>query len=197
MTMRIWEPEPTQQTEGGAGKYHGAVAAGYDAKRQLSAKWQAEQRIIQDMLGDLPERTVVLDVPVGTGRFLEFYRDRGFECWGVDTSRDMLALAARKPHGKLRLGLGDVRNLHPIPDKAVDVAVMVRMSRWLEPSDFAKALRELQRVARQRIIFTARVRNHPHARTYEMINAALDGWRIASDEAGYHEDYRIISLERR
>ena len=61
-----------QVTQGGAEKYVGQVAQGYDAKREQSPKWQIEQRVIEDMLSDLPAESVVLDCPVGTGRFLPF-----------------------------------------------------------------------------------------------------------------------------
>ena len=41
---------------------------------------------------------------------------------------------------------------------------------------------------------TARVANHEHARGYDLITGALDGWRIHRDEAGAEPDYRIIEL---
>lgn len=189
---------PSRQGDhSGADKYHGAVAAEYDAKRDKSPKWIAEQRVVEDMLSDFAEGTVVLDVPCGTGRFLDFYRHKGFYVYAVDLSEDMLALAQQKTFGdqRVRFVQGDVRDLNGLAAHTCDVSVMVRLTRWLSPDECAAALRELQRVTRKRIIFTARVRNHPHARPYELIESALDGWRIARDEAGYEEDYRIIALE--
>jgi hypothetical protein len=54
----------------------------------------------------------------------------------------------------------------------------------------------MQRVARKRIIFTARVRDHPHARSYDMINGLLNGWKITRDEGLPDDDaYRVIMLE--
>jgi hypothetical protein len=53
-------------------------------------------------------------------------------------------------------------------------------------------LREMQRLTRQRIIWTARVANHQHARTVELFEAALDGWKITRNEAGYVTDYRVL-----
>jgi ubiquinone/menaquinone biosynthesis C-methylase UbiE len=188
--------QPQQPQAQGAGKYHGSIATGYDAKREQSPKWVIEQKIITGMLDDLPEGTVILDCPVGTGRFLPFYVEKGFHILGMDLSLDMLKQAeakiapiAAKAVGELRQG--DVRNTG-LPDKSVDVAVNCRITRWLSPADCQTMLREMQRVARQRIIWTARVANHPHARTVELFEAALDGWAIVRNDAGADLDYRIL-----
>jgi ubiquinone/menaquinone biosynthesis C-methylase UbiE len=181
----------------GAGKYVGAVAAGYDAKRETDPKWLLEQRLIEDMLSDLPPGSIVLDVPCGTGRFFDFYKSRGFAVRGVDLSSDMLQQAVIKlqagPVWDVELRQGDVR-IMPVTDKACDAAVMCRLTRWLSPQDCQQALRELQRVTKGRIIFTARVANHPHARSVELFEAALDGWKITRNEAGVDLDYRVIEL---
>lgn len=181
----------------GADKYHGPVAEGYDAKREGSLKWQIEQRVIEEMLTDkqLPVGSWVLDIPCGTGRFFKCYHDRGFIIRGMDKSADMLRQASSKVVDpmKAKLDLGDVRRLE-LWDKSVDVSVMCRLTRWLEPADCVLALNELQRVTRKKIISTWRVRNHPHARSYELINSALNGWKISRDEAGVDMDYRIIEM---
>lgn len=196
-------------SQGGAGKYHGAIAEGYDAKRKHDPKWLVEQRIIEDMLGDLPVGSWVLDVPCGTGRFFDFYMQKGFIVRAVDLSEDMLSQAMYKAsafvgeatepvaHKNFRFALGDVREMEGLADQSVDAAIMCRLTRWLSPEDCVTAFRELMRVARKRVIFTARVRNHPHARPYELVYTALHGtpWRVARDEAGYVDDYRIIALE--
>jgi len=180
----------------GADKYHGAIAQGYDAKRNQSPKWTIEQNHIEDMLSDFPAGSWVLDVPCGTGRFFKFYHDKGLLFHGVDKSADMLQQAAYKvvdPH-KARLHQGDVRSLGFLEDKSVDAVVMCRLTRWLSPNDCQQALRELQRVARQKIVSTWRVRNHPHARSYDLIKGALDGWKIHRDETGSDMDYRILEM---
>jgi ubiquinone/menaquinone biosynthesis C-methylase UbiE len=179
----------------GADKYHGKVASGYDAKREKDEKWVIEQKIIEEMLDDLPDEATLLDIPCGTGRFFPYYIRRGFFVTGADKSDSMLEEALKKvpENSRIVLGQADVRKLDA-PDNACDAAVMCRLTRWLSPNDCVKALKELQRVATKKIIFTARVRNHPHARSYELIRSALDGWRIHRDEAGADLDYRIIEL---
>lgn len=203
----------------GAGKYHGAIAAGYDAKRVNDPKWTTEQNIIEGMLSELPAGSVVFDCPVGTGRFLNFYKGKDFRFIGVDLSGDMLVQSALKllPEDKVAAWVdasnkantilplrikdvgvllnGDVRKIG-LPDKSVDAAVLCRLTRWLSPDDCKVAMRELQRITRKRIIWTARVANHPHARTVELFESALQsGWKISRNEAGYMMDYRILMAE--
>jgi ubiquinone/menaquinone biosynthesis C-methylase UbiE len=185
---------PTGETSG-ARKFHGSIADGYDAKRERSPKWTIEQAHIEDMLSDLAPGSIVFDCPCGTGRFFKFYHLRGLKFVGMDISRDMLTQAANRVVDPPMCDLiqGDIRATGGA-DKVVDASVMCRLTRWLSPDDCVLALKELQRITKSKIIFTARVRNHPHARTYALIESALDGWKIARDEAGADLDYRIIEL---
>lgn len=197
--MEYLPPASQQQPQAqmhGAGKYHGAIATGYDAKRESDPKWIIEQKIITGMLDDLPPETIVFDCPVGTGRFLPFYIEKGFHFIGMDMSLDMLMEAGRKveplkAQAVGELHQGDVRDTK-LADKSVDAVVNCRITRWLSPSDCQVMLKEMQRIARQRIIWTARVANHPHARTVELFEEALEGWAIVRNEPGVDLDYRII-----
>lgn len=200
-------------------KYEGERAVNYDADRSDQAKWHVEQQIIEAMLADLPEKSWVLDAPCGTGRFFDCYQRHNFIVRGLDISADMIAQATRKVkeptkiidgHAQFQFIQGDVRNTK-LPDKSVDAAVACRITRWLIEKDGAEGvhamLKEMQRVAKAKIIVTARV-HHAKAPelscTYEMINAGLDGWRIARDEPGgigpadapvVDETYRILCIE--
>lgn len=215
----IETPKPSQQPQApaaGADKYHGAIAEGYDAKRENDPKWVIEQRVITEMLSDLPAGSRVLDVPVGTGRFLDFYGSKKFLFVGADRSGDMLVQSALKllPQEKVEewvaacnkagriipltikdrgvLLQGDVRKIG-LGDKSVEAAVMCRLTRWLTPDECQVAFRELQRVASKRVVWTARVANHIHARSLELFEQALlPGWRITRNEAGYVMDYRVL-----
>ena len=116
----------------------------------------------------------------------------------MDISPDMLMQAAQKVDPKRARGelrIGDVRNTG-LPEKCVDAAVNCRITRWLSPADCHQMLREMQRVVRKRVIWTARVANHPHARTLELFEAALTpGWAITRNVAGADLDYRILMVE--
>lgn len=271
------KPVPQSQTDG-AFKFHGAVAEGYDDKREKTDKWLVEQRVITEWLSELPEGSNVLDCPVGTGRFLPVYEDRQLRVVGADISGDMLYRAAAKIDGpgarawvdQCKAWVAHIFNLVPdpkpndpdrmvrvftdefipvtisgegmpplghaipfangktgalevygkrwkpldigighlvygnilktgAPDKAVDVAVCCRITRWLigehGPQGIIDMLREMQRVARKQIILTARVENHVYAVTEDLIKSGLSGWRITRNVAGYETAYRIMMLE--
>jgi ubiquinone/menaquinone biosynthesis C-methylase UbiE len=214
--QRQVSPQGNINPPNGALKYHGDIAEGYDAKRVKDDKWIVEQAIIERMLSELPAGSVVLDCPVGTGRFLDCYKSKGLHFVGADLSGDMLIQSALKllPEKEVErwvaacneksvvlplridkdaLVIGDIRKIG-LENKAVDAAVMCRLTRWLSPEDNQVAMRQLMRVTKSCIIWTARVANHPHARTIELFETALHagGWKIARNEAGYITDYRIL-----
>lgn len=178
-------------------KYHGDVARNYERDRADDPKYQAELRMIPEWLADLPAGTRVLDIPVGTGRFIPLFEERGFDWIGRDVSEGMLQQARVKiTTGPFDISFGDVLSI-ALEDKSVDVSLCLRLLNRLDPPDFVKALKELQRVTRDRIIFNVRVkhRNPRRMRSYEVILGALDGWRIARDEPETEDpNYRLIEL---
>ena len=197
LTWKASDPFPPKHKtmeDQGSRKYHGDVASGYDAKRENSPKWLEENRIITDMLSDLSPGTTVLDCPCGTGRFLQLYEESGFNVIAMDQSQEMMKQAYAKGSViKNDYVIGDICDTK-LPDDIVDVAMNIRISRWVSPE---KWLKEMQRVAKKRIIFTARVRDHPHARSYDLINGELDGWSITEDEGLPSDDaYRVLMLEK-
>jgi len=195
--------KPTIPNDGapmhGALKYHGDVATGYDAKGENNPKWHLENQIVRDYLEGFPAGTTLLDCPIGTGRFIPLYVEKEFVVTGMDISSAMLDEARKKvPHnGNIELKVGSVLNTC-LPANFVDVAIMFRLTRWLTPEQCGLAMKELQRVAKQAIIFTARVRNHPHQRPYEIfLEASGPDWQITEDRPADGEDYRVIKMEAR
>ena len=199
--LMCYLPPITQQPQAltGAAKYVGAVATGYDAKRVNDPKWQIEQGIIEGWLDELPEGSVILDAPIGTGRFLDAYARKRFDVFGLDRSPDMLNETMKKVQMMgngfaMKLGQGDVLKCG-LPDKSVDVSLNIRISRWLSPDENEQMMREMQRVCRKAIIWTARVEGQVHSRTRELFEGALDGFRITRDVEGYQPAYRILMAE--
>ena len=140
--------------------YFGDVATRYDAIR-AGSKWQAEQEAIQGLLSRIRETLgnySLLDIPVGTGRFLEFYRDGGVAATGLDVSGDMLAEAGKKAAAldyPVKLELGNVLDLR---DRIAgfDVTLCIRLSNWLDAGCLAQAIGELSRAARRFVVFGVR-----------------------------------------
>lgn len=201
----------TDKAKKTAAKYVGAVAAGYEARRTSAVKWQAEQRLVERWLSEVAEaageRDVsVLDIPVGTGRFLQAYQRYGFAATGIDVSDDMLAIAKAKPmHSPAAipatLELGSIFDI-VMPDVSVDISVCIRIVNLIGESDMQIALGELQRVTRSQILFNVREgvkgkSRYRNPQSIKAIEAALQpGWRIASNVEIHEPDFRMIRLER-
>lgn len=155
-----------------ADKYYGDIARRYDQERCHTMRWAKEQIAVFDMIYG----GSVLDVPIGTGRYVEIYRRRGAgSIVGVDISDDMLAQATLKYPG-LNVMRGSIFKL-PFPDKSFDNVVCTRLLDWLTPDDMARAIKELRRVARTLIVSIRHGKEeirinqtHDLATFYEVIN---------------------------
>lgn len=193
-------PQLAPKGQSGATKYHGQVASDYDAKREDSEKWQREQSIVTEWLTQLHDAgaTSVVDVPVGTGRFLSLYQELGFSCLGLDISSDMLLEASAKidrdkePVPYLRIG--DARDLGEIGQ--YDVAICCRLMRWLETNEMQlKVISELMRVARRAVIFNVRTETGPLPLPFtEITKACGRDWRWKAERI--IEDFTMFMLER-
>jgi ubiquinone/menaquinone biosynthesis C-methylase UbiE len=222
--MEYLPPVQQQPQQGGALKYTGAIAQNYDAERQSKAKWTVEQAVIESMLADLAPGSWVLDAPCGSGRFLKYCLDHHLVYRGLDISEDMIRQAAAKTEGRtpvLKFDTHDGRTedvpqiaftkasvlSSGIPDKSVDAVLNIRISRWLTPEENQQMFREMQRISRDRIILTARVCNHSHARPLALYEAMMTPeWRLERSECGASgpadapvEDpaYRIFLFKRK
>jgi len=180
-------------------RYFGVKALDYDAKRMGTAKWVGEDRKVKEYLLDLPQGASILDVPCGTGRFFWFYRERGFKALGIDISPDMLIKARERAGGNIKVKVGSIFNMEI--SKVFDVVLCIRFLNLVESEDFRRALVEMQRVAKSRVIFTLRVKQknptgHYHS-PHKMVlvkESLLPGWKIGRNEPVHEEDYRLIEL---
>lgn len=125
--------------------YTGVKAKSYERTRQ-GGFWDREQAAMTRVLATVPHGATLLDVPVGTGRFLPLYAERSLKVVGVDKSEDMLAEARKKSRDAV-LQTGDLFDL-VFPPGHFDYAVCVRLLNWLETDELPPAFSELGRVAR-------------------------------------------------
>lgn len=185
-------------------KYRGKTAAGYDEKREVQEKRRAEIRVLKEIVASVPDGSSILDVPAGTGLLFPMYEGRGFNVEAVDSSQDMLDIARSKLNsgvGKgsdIKLRTGDIFKLD-YPDKKFDVAFCIRIFNLFETDDMRAALKEVQRITKNRIIFNLRVW-HPETkyrrpRKIEDVESVLNGFRIASNREIHEFDFRMIELE--
>lgn len=139
-------------------RYTGSVAEGYDTRRTDVDKWQKEQVAVRQLLERLPAGTTLLDIPVGTGRFIEMYKEFGLKPEGRDVSREMLAQSAKKIEQfalEMPLGFSDVTRIEA-EDGSFDCTLCIRLLNWLPFERFQRAMGELSRVSRKTIIMGVR-----------------------------------------
>lgn len=137
-------------------KYKSDLATNYDEERVCRPKWIEEERVIEEILSNLPTGSKIIDIPVGTGRFSHLYKKYGVDVVGVDVSDDMLSIANEKAKNldlKCTLALGDIRHLS-WPDQTFDASVCIRMFQWFSAKNVAASLKELSRVS-STVIFGA------------------------------------------
>jgi ubiquinone/menaquinone biosynthesis C-methylase UbiE len=106
-----------------------------------------------------PRGASLLDTPVGTGRFLPFYKKYDFRVTGLDISLDMLAAAKRNATAlglDIALAKGDIRRID-VSDRSFEAALCVRFVNWVDFAGMEAALAELSRVARSALIVSVRV----------------------------------------
>ena len=132
------------------GAYSSFEAMTYDADREVEPLWHVENAFVHALMASHSGIASVLDVPVGTGRFLDLYGDKTVT--GIDLSNAMLEEAGKRV---VNLGLsqvtlqqGSVTDL-PFADSAIDLVVSWRLFHLLPPDVMATALAELARVCRR------------------------------------------------
>lgn len=140
-----------------AGKtaYRGPIAEHYDRDRVGEAIWELEQRFVADWAATLPPGLSLIDIPAGTGRFVEILLGRGLKVHAMDISDDMLAPIRRRwpaaDNPGLTVQAGDAEHL-PLGDGAVDCVLSWRLFHLLPVPVFGRVLQEFRRVARGQIV---------------------------------------------
>jgi ubiquinone/menaquinone biosynthesis C-methylase UbiE len=144
-------------------KYKGEIAENYEFKRIHDPKWKRENNVINLILRKISngKKRNILDIPVGTGRFFEIYKDLNLNVTGADVSGDMLRQAEKKAHQlnlPVQLKIKDVTHINS-PDKTYDIALCIRLFNWLDKKNLKNALRELNRVSKKHVIVGIRTYN--------------------------------------
>jgi ubiquinone/menaquinone biosynthesis C-methylase UbiE len=143
----------------------------------------------------------VLDIPIGTGRFIPIYRELGFnQVIGMDVSEDML-LEARKRGGAM-LQVGNILDI-PMVSGLVDWAVCVRLLNLISEDEMKRAVSEVCRVARAGVVLSIRLGDQPTRRkmsitqTFDAFWSGVpDDWHISDVSDMEDGGYKMIRLER-
>jgi SAM-dependent methyltransferase len=141
--------------------YHGDVARGYLEKRLKQPYWHVEQRVVEELLDRLPRGIAVLDVPVGTGRFVEMCHARDLAVTGLDISQDMLDVARETlgadAYDRCRMLQGSAERM-PFAAGEFDLVICFRFFGLIPLELSHRVMAELRRVTRRWIIIRIPVR---------------------------------------
>jgi SAM-dependent methyltransferase len=186
-----------------------AMAASFDAKRfggPIGQMLLADQeRVLIEFLSNVSGRRV-LDMATGTGRAALALARRGAIVTGVDASAEMLAVARTRAADAgvpIEFAQGDAHAL-AYPDRSFDAVICLRM--LMHVPDWRRALSELCRVARERLVIDYPAVNSTAAaqalwrRAAVMLGSRVEAYRVFSGgaiagELGRH-GFRIVSTHK-
>jgi SAM-dependent methyltransferase len=146
-------------------EYRSELAEEYDNLRKGRAVFNWEEEIVGELLKGYAPGSRILDVPVGTGRFIPTYTGLGLEVVGLDASADMLQQAAKTFDASARsvtLVEGSATDL-PFPDDDFDALVSFRfLPGKLTLRQTRRALREFARVTRGTCFLLLKIGDRAH-----------------------------------
>jgi ubiquinone/menaquinone biosynthesis C-methylase UbiE len=136
-------------------KYDNLVSTNYDESRQSERHWIEENKFIEDYINK-QQINNLLEIPVGTGRFLQYYTKNIISVTGIDVSEDMLNEARKKlsslrPQCSVSLEQGDIFNLR-FQDNNFDTTIVFRLFHLMPEESVAQAVKELCRVTSRDIV---------------------------------------------
>lgn len=181
-------------------RYRGSTADSYEERRADSEKWQREQDTVSEFLKRISaemDDPLVLDVPVGTGRFMDLYQRLPVRAVGVDVSEDMLSEARSKLNGdaeRISLQEGDIMNLSEL-DISPDVIVCIRFMNWLDLSTVKEAIDSIARTGPAHLIVGVRVQRSVLHRGTGLLRRSYH--RLTNQEEAkttIHDQARISTL---
>lgn len=137
-------------------RYTGNTALMYDEKRSKRKKWRKEIDAVTKIAHELEPSSTILDIPIGTGRFLMPLIESTHKVYGIDISLDMLSKAKEKcAKDSVDLILGDAVTI-PLASDSVDYVLCIRLVNWVMKETLIRILHEFRRVARNGIIIGIR-----------------------------------------
>ena len=113
-----------------------------------------EKKAIGNLLKDFPPGSLILDVACGTGRITRFLWESGYQAWGVDISKEMLAVARQKlseQNGSVKFYQGEAENL-PFAPRQFEAVTAIKLMGHVPPEERIKILKELRRVSRKGVV---------------------------------------------
>lgn len=134
--------------------YDSNVAITYNRDREHEEHWLAENEYISKYFTQKNTNTI-LDIPIGTGRFLKYYPNTS-KIYGIDISSDMLS-EAKKEAAELKkiniqFEIGDAANLSSTPNDSIDTIVCCRLLHLVNTNERIRFLQEFSRILKGELI---------------------------------------------
>ena len=147
-----------------AAKYRGIEAAHYVQRRASEPTWAWEDESVRQYVASLGGGLQVLDVPVGSGRYVPIFLDAGWTVHGCDISAEMISVA--KEHLGERFSECEMvvapAEAMPWADDSIDVIVSGRFIQWIpELSAVDRVIAEFARVGRGELFIQLRIPARP------------------------------------
>jgi len=137
-------------------------AARYDSKHRSRKRDIREEGCVEKGISDVPEHSLILDLPCGTGKLTWFIRKKGYRVCAADYSESMLDVARKRypeESGESLEGNSEVwfeqQDITAIthPDDAFDATVCNRLLHHFPNPDKRRVmLKELARVTKGPIV---------------------------------------------
>jgi SAM-dependent methyltransferase len=155
-------------------------------------------RMIDEMIGTTCERTIHVDIPVGTARFFSYLRDQGrlHRMFGFDLSPGMLRASREKMNERseqLALTRSDAFHL-PLADNSVDILTSMRFFHLMPRRYWAALLGEMHRVLRPGGFLIAEMRNPFRGGVVARAVECRDQWFRGAQPHAYVWPHRLSTL---
>ena len=174
----------------------------YDERRSahLNARFffEVSYSVLDELLGNVPEDSIHLDMPVGTGRFLFYLRDRGrlHSMLGIDISPGMLTVCrerSRERREQLPVMFSDAFRLS-LADNSVDVLSSLRFFHLFPVGHWKDILAEMFRVLKPGGVLLVDLRNIFRFGAWGIVKDWRDRWFHADQPHGFLVPSRLRSL---
>mgnify|MGYP006108869103 CR=1 FL=1 len=188
-----------------ADRYTGLTASNYDEKRKKKEGWKISEDIILKLLMGITDKSkglVVLDVPVGTGRFFDIYKKLSLNVIGIDVSDDMLKMAQKKSKFvDLRKG-----NILSLPsDINVNILICYGFLHLISIEDIKKVIHSISQTNAEHIIISAtvkagkkqvakNVKNTSKGLMNRIKQVAIDAYQCLQSEGIVKTTHKIINF---
>jgi ubiquinone/menaquinone biosynthesis C-methylase UbiE len=172
----------------GDNAYTVEIASSYEDDRKAEIIWNVEQSYMKNLVDNMSHNCSLLDIPIGTGRFLEFYTEKKLNIFGIDISEAMLAEARNKTSSDdVNLEIGDVNSLR-FCDRTFDYIICWRLLHLFPNESLKNIITELSRVASDTLYIQAYVKDRSNlsVRLKAVIYRLFFGTSIAVNKPWSH-----------